>query len=125
MLLISVLGSLCIFPDFFDKLFHIKDKTKEHVYGVYIYINGKWKLVLVDDFFPYEGFGFKQFAFSCSSENELWVALLEKAWAKVNGCYAKIGCGGLPNEVFDVLTEAYSEQIKIIKKKFGKNVKMQ
>jgi hypothetical protein len=112
---LSVLGSLCVFPDFFDKIFHIKDKTKEHVYGVYIYINGKWKLVLVDDYFPYEGMGFKQFAFSFSSENEIWVALLEKAWAKVNGCYAKIGCGGLPNEVFDVLTEAYSEQKSINK----------
>ena len=112
---LSVLGSLCDFPDFFDKLFHIKEKTKEHVYGIYFYINGKWKLVLVDDYFPYEGYGFKQFAFSCSSENEIWVALIEKAWAKVNGCYAKIACGGLPNEAFDVLTEAYSEQKSITK----------
>ena len=112
---LSVLGSLCAFPDFFDKLFHIKEKTKEHVYGVYLYINGKWELVLVDDYFPYEGLGFKQFAFSCSAENEIWVPLIEKAWAKVNGCYAKIGCGGLPNEVFDVLTEAFSEQKAISK----------
>ena len=112
---LSVLGSLCVFPDFFDKLFYIKVKTKEHVYGVYLFLNGQWRLVLVDDYFPYEGFGFKQFAFSCSAENEIWVALLEKAWAKVNGCYAKIGCGGLPNEVFDVLTEAFSEQRSINK----------
>ena len=112
---LSVLGSLCAYPDYFDKLFHIKEKTKEHVYGVYIYINGKWELVLVDDYFPYEGSDFKQFAFSCSAENEIWVALLEKAWAKINGCYAKIGCGGLPNEVFDVLTEAYSMQKSISK----------
>ena len=110
---LSVLGSLCVFPDFFDKLFYIKEKTEEHAYGVYIYINGKWELVLVDDYFPYEGMGFKQFAFSNSSGNEMWVSLLEKAWAKVNGSYAKIGCGGMPNEVFDVLTEAYSEQISI------------
>ena len=110
---LSVLGSLCVFPDFFDKLFYIKEKTEEHAYGIYIYINGKWELVLVDDYFPYEGMGFKQFAFSNSSGNEMWVSLLEKAWAKVNGSYAKIGCGGMPNEVFDVLTEAYSEQISI------------
>ena len=107
---LSVLGSLCAYPDFFDKLFHIKEKTKEHVYGVYIYINGKWELVLVDDYFPYQGSRFKQFVFGSSSQNEIWVALLEKAWAKVNGCYAKIACGGEPNEVFDVLTEAYSEK---------------
>ena len=110
---LSVLGSLSAFPDFFDKLFYNKEKTKEHVYGVYIYINGKWELVLVDDYFPYQGTSFKQFAFGSSSEKEIWVSLLEKAWAKVNGCYAKIGCGGLPNEVFDVLTEAYSERKSI------------
>ena len=44
-----------------------------------------------------------------------YLYLLEKAWAKVNGCYAKIGCGGEPNEVFDVLTEAYSEKHPINK----------
>ena len=107
---LSVLGSLCAFPDFFDKLFHTKEKTKEHVYGIYIYINGKWELVLVDDYFPYQGSRFKQFTFGSSSGNEIWVSLLEKAWAKVNGSYAKISCGGDPNEVFDVLTEAYSEK---------------
>ena len=47
----------------------------------------------------------------------MWVSLIEKAWAKVNGCYARIGCGGLCNEAFDVLTEAYTEQKYIIKKK--------
>ena len=112
---LSALGSLCAYKDFFDKLFHIKEKTKEHVYGVYIYINGKWELVLVDDYFPYQGSRFKQFVFGSSSDNEIWVALLEKAWAKVNGCYAKIACGGEPNEVFDVLTEAYSEKHAINK----------
>ena len=113
---LSVLGSLCVYPDFFNKLFHIKEKTKEHVYGVYIYINGKWELVLVDDYFPYQGSRFKQFVFGSSCQNEIWVALLEKAWAKVNGCYAKIACGGEPNEVFDVLTEAYSEKHAINRK---------
>ena len=50
---------------------------------------------------------------SKSESNEIWVSLIEKAWAKVNGNYARIGCGGSPNEVFDVLTEAFSEEITI------------
>ena len=33
-------------------LFQIKDKSEDHVYGVYLYLNGRWKLVLVDDYFP-------------------------------------------------------------------------
>jgi hypothetical protein len=115
---LSVIGSLCnIYTKSGEKLiedlFLHTSKTKEHVYGAYIFINGVWELVLVDDYFPYVGYGFKQFAFASSQGNELWVSILEKAWAKINGCYAKIGCGGLPHEVFDVLTEAYSEQCSI------------
>ena len=106
---LSAIGSLCKFPKLINRLFYSKEKTKEHEYGIYIFINGLWELVLVDDYFPYSGSYFKQFAFGSSRGNELWLSLLEKAWAKINGCYAKIGCGGTPNEVFDVLTEAYSE----------------
>ena len=108
---LSVLGSLCKFPGLIEKLFYFKEKTKEHIYGIYFYINGNKKLVLIDDYVPYIGTDFKQFAMSKSEENEIWVALIEKAWAKVNGNYIRIGCGGSPNEVFDVLTEAYSEKV--------------
>ena len=115
---LSVIGALCNIytkngEKLIEDLFLHTSKTKEHVYGVYLFINGVWELVLVDDYFPYVGYGFKQFAFASSQGNELWVSIMEKAWAKVNGCYAKIGCGGLPHEVFDVLTEAYSEQVSV------------
>ena len=110
---LSAVGSLCKFSNYIDKLFFTKEKTKEHLYGVFIYLNGSWKLVLIDDFLPYTGQRFKKFAFSASAGKELWVAFLEKAWAKINGSYAKIGCGGSPTEVFDILTEAYSEQVSI------------
>ena len=112
---LSAIGALCKFPKLIDRLFYTKEKTKEHEYGIYIFINGLWELVLIDDYLPYYGSYFKQFAFGSSKGNELWVSLLEKAWAKINGCYAKIGCGGTPNEVFDVLTEAYSEYCAVNK----------
>ena len=119
---LSVIGSLCNIylksgEKLIEDLFLHTKQTKEHVYGVYIFINGVWELVLVDDYFPYIGSTFKQFAFASSQGNELWVSILEKAWAKINGCYAKIGCGGSPHEVFDVLTEAYSEQVSVSKSK--------
>ena len=110
---LSAVGSLTKFTHYIDRLFLTKERTKEHLYGVYIYLNASWKLIIIDDFLPYTGKKFRKFAFSSSYGKELWVALLEKAWAKVNGNYAKIGCGGSPTEIFDVLTEAYTEQVQI------------
>ena len=113
---LSVLGSLCKYPKIIEKLFYSKEKSKSHQYGINFYINGTWKLILIDDFFPARNTSFKKFAFGYSTNKELWVSLLEKAWAKINGCYAKVGAGGLPNEVFDVCTEAFSDYILIQKK---------
>ena len=47
---------------------------------------------------------------------ELWVVLLEKAWAKLNVNYAKT-IWGEPQDVFDVITNAYSEKIRITNNK--------
>ena len=45
-----------------------------------------------------------------SEENEILVTLIEKAQAKINGNYIRIGYGRIPNEV-DVLIQAYREEI--------------
>ena len=117
---LSTIGSLCD-PKFglIKTLFHIKEKSEENVYGIYFFINGRWKLVLVDDYFPYKTKKciIKELFFSRSFQHEIWVSLLEKAWAKLNGCFARIGCGGYCYEAFDVLTEAYTEHIFIDKNK--------
>ena len=42
------------------------------------------------------------------------LSLTEKTWTKVNGNYASIGCGCSSNEVFEVLTEIFSEEITFI-----------
>jgi len=112
---LSAIGSLCSYPLFFEKLFYIKERSEEHIYGIYLFLNGKWKLVLVDDYFPYTiaNYEDKVLCFGSSIQEELWVSLLEKAWAKVNGSYARIGSCGFSYEAFDVLTEAYTEQIDI------------
>ena len=109
---LSAVAALCEFPELIKKLFLIKEKSDEHCYGCYFRINGIWKLVLVDDYFPCYGSWGKNFAFSSTNGNELWVILLEKAWAKLNGNYAK-AIGGEPNEIFQVITNAYSRKIKV------------
>ena len=115
---LSAIGALCKFPKLLENLFFFKEKTKEHIYGIYFYINGIKKLVLIDDFLPcFSSQGYKRFAMGKSEEDEIWVALIEKAFAKINGNYIRIGTGGSPHEVFDVCTEAYSEEIKVSYKK--------
>ena len=108
---LSAVAALCEFPELIKKLFLIKEKSDEHCYGCYYRINGIWKLVLVDDYFPCYGSWGKNFAFSSTNGNELWVILLEKGWAKLNGNYAK-AIGGEPHEIFEVITNAYSRKIR-------------
>ena len=108
---LSALAGLCSNPKLIEKLFFFKEKSDEHCYGCYFRINGIWKLVLVDDYIPCYGSWGKNFAFSSANGNELWVILLEKAWAKLNGNYARV-IGGDPHEIFEVFTNAYCEKIK-------------
>lgn len=52
-----------------------------------LYINGEPNTVVVDDYFPFCERK-NDWAFSRSStEKEIWVLLLEKAWAKIHGSY--------------------------------------
>ena len=111
---LSAIAALCTYPKLIEKLFFFKEKSDEHCYGCYFRINGIWKLILVDDYIPCYGSWGKNFAFSSTNGNELWVILLEKAWAKLNGNYARV-IGGDPHEIFEVLTNAYCEKIKFKK----------
>jgi hypothetical protein len=109
---LSAVAALCKYPKLVEKLFYFKEKSLEHCYGCYYKVSGVWQLVLVDDYIPCYGKYGKNPAFTSSNGNELWVMLLEKAWAKLNGNYAK-AIGGEPHEVFDVITNAWSEKIKL------------
>ena len=79
--------------------------------GIYLmrfYLNGKLTPVVVDDYLPVKEDGTP--AFATSRDGELWVSLLEKAWAKLHGSYALIE-GGLPSfaasHLMGVPAEAY------------------
>ncbi|MCQ2816011.1 MAG: C2 family cysteine protease [archaeon] len=122
---LSAVAALCPYPDFIKKLFYKKDKTSNDAYGVYLLINGEWKLVVLDDYLPTikNKANVNHLCFTSARGNELWVPLLEKAWAKVNGSYINIGTGGEPHEVFPILTEAFSEKIQTPTLKEKKNKK--
>lgn len=60
------------------------------MYGAWFYIDGIWQCVVIDDYFPtYNG----KPIFSKNNGNEIWVMLLEKAYAKIYGSYQAIEFG--------------------------------
>jgi len=76
---------------------------------VKFYINGTETTVFVDDWIPCHPNG--RPAFASSREDELWVSILEKAWAKVHGTYARME-GGLPCFAASHLVGVPSESIR-------------
>lgn len=60
-----------------------------------LFVNGILTPVVVDDWIPVTRSNRPAFA-SCKSDQEIWVILLEKAWAKLHKTYARTE-GGLPS----------------------------
>lgn len=104
---LSSLSSLAETPDRIRRLF-ISQKTNETcgVYCVRICHEGIWRAVFVDDHFPcYSAAQGPAFSKSKKGQNELWVLILEKAWAKLYCNYERIEAG-LTREVLRDLTGA-------------------
>ena len=119
---LSALGALCDKCNkFVREMFHITDKSIEGAYGINFYINGKPKLILVDDSFPCikakrRNDNSNSISFGSSFEKEIWVSLIEKAYAKIRGTYQKTEIGQAILS-FGLLTGASTYQIDVAKAK--------
>lgn len=69
---------------------------------VYFYVNGIKTGVIIDDWLPVTPNTGKPCFARCVGD-ELWVSLLEKAWAKLYGTYARVE-GGDPSFALTHLT---------------------
>ena len=110
---LSVLSALAEFPHRVMKLFLTSEVNNAGCYGVRICDGGEWKEVIIDDYFPCKPgnprTGLKPgAAFSRGNGEELWVLILEKAWAKLYGSYARIE-SGFTRETMRDLTGAPTE----------------
>lgn len=65
----------------------------EGVYAVRFWRDGRWRVVVVDDWLPCDADGFLCFAQSPRERVEIWPIIAEKAYAKLNGCYENIIAG--------------------------------
>ena len=86
-----------------QKLIENSTVSPNGCYALKVFVQGKQKTIVIDDYFPV--FKNKKFAMAFSGPNEIWVQLFEKMWAKLNSSYT-MTIAGLPSEALSVLTEA-------------------
>ncbi|RHY26440.1 hypothetical protein DYB32_008164 [Aphanomyces invadans] len=99
-----------------DNLFITKQTSLTGAYAIRLFKNSQWETVIVDDYFPVLSDAHKMdisavaaFAHSRHFE-ELWVPLLEKAYAKYYGGYATLE-QGFVHHALEALTGHASEEI--------------
>ncbi|PIA53983.1 hypothetical protein AQUCO_00900510v1 [Aquilegia coerulea] len=88
-----------------------QEYNDEGIYTIRFCIQGEWVPVVVDDWIPCEAPGKPAFATSRKG-NEIWVSLLEKAYAKLHGSYEALE-GGLVQDALVDLTGGAGEEIDI------------
>jgi hypothetical protein len=83
---LAFLSALAENPYRVQKLFITKKVNHSGIYLINFYINNKETAVIVDDYLPTKN---GRPIYAHSKQGELWVPLLEKAWAKVHGSYSR------------------------------------
>jgi hypothetical protein len=110
------LGALSVVAEREKLFFNLFNTTEANAFGVYscrFFHNGAWEDVIVDDHVPVT-YGDKLLNARGSSVDEMWVPLIEKAFAKMNGCYEAL-VSGSESEAFVAMTGCPPEELEIAK----------
>lgn len=100
---LTALSCLTESPGLITRLFDTKKINKEGLYVVWLNINGIWKEILLDDYFPVLDHGEAlELATARTNEDDIWAMLLEKAYAKVYESYTSIMTGDTLNTLRDL-----------------------
>ena len=94
---LCTLAQLTKYQKLLLQIFKTKKSNNQCYYEIIFFINGKYKIVLIDDSIPVIKNTNEPY-FSQPNNNEIWDILLEKSWKKVNGGYTKI-INGWPSEL--------------------------
>ncbi len=98
--LLSAIQTISENPKLVERLFITKSFNPDGFYKLKICKSGEWTEVTVDDFFPCYVNGGPIFTFG--QGNELWVMLLEKAYAKLHGAYHQLIGGMISKALMDL-----------------------
>jgi len=109
--LLSSLAILCTGQGLVDKLFVSTEFFHEGLVGLKFFKDGIWWDVAIDTLLPTLDDQAPCFARS-KDANEFWMPLLEKAYAKMHGCYEALDAGRM-NECLVDLTGAAPGEISI------------
>ena len=78
-------------PELLRKIIITKEFCPQGCYQVRLCHNGEWQTVILDDLFPCDSNG--SLIYSQATKRQLWVPLIEKAVAKLNGSYESLIAG--------------------------------
>ncbi|MGH0168980.1 UNVERIFIED_CONTAM: hypothetical protein FKN15_059059 [Acipenser sinensis] len=110
--LLAALSCLTLQPPLISYVVPEGQSFQKSYAGLFRFRYGCWEEVLVDDRLPTLN---RKLLFTHSlSQNEFWSALLEKAYAKLCGCYASLK-GGSISEAMEDFTGGIAETIKVSK----------
>jgi len=94
--LLGAMGAIASDSDEAIQRMFIRYDVDAGVYGLRFNVDGEWDYVIVDDYMPVDYDGNILYAHSKDAE-EVWVALLEKAFCKLHTCYEMCD-GGMSRE---------------------------
>ena len=102
--------------DILERVFVDTEHADKGFYVVRFYVDDPnsdddWQVILVDDFLPCGEDGMPCFA-RCPSPVVLWISIIEKAFAKLQGCYEATGGGSVEDGLL-YLTGGLSREVGI------------
>ena len=104
------LANLAENPSWIMRVVKTHGVSTSGAYDVRLCLAGKWITVTIDDYFPCKRYG--QPVFLTSRDRELWVMLIEKAFAKSCGSYFALR-SGQTHTAYEDLTGCPSENITL------------
>ena len=100
----------------FPPVFHIYRKKGLYVFR--FFRDFKWRYVIIDRRIPCFKSNSEPVFGRCKNLWETWVPLIEKGYAKLNGCYESL-ISGFIDDALNEMTGLVSEKIKVTDPKTG------
>lgn len=103
--LLAPLSSLALKPERIKRIVKVRKVNNFGIYMVSFCLHGVWENIIVDDRIPCFKGGDNSPIFATSTNKEIWVGIVEKAWAKIHFGYLNIESGTI-EESMHALTGA-------------------